>query len=173
MTRAERNKAFKKETAAQKRVSIARDALEWIKKGALIPRTGNYVVPIDNRIASDLAWSESAQLRDLNLGPCNVCGVGALFIAKAVRYNDAKPRDAQYPHTNLLEYFSAKQLLLIENYFEGRDASPLGDSASSDDNRIERFAYHFKTSVRLVHILENIIKNNGTFKPQELDQLLP
>jgi hypothetical protein len=79
--REKRDEAARK---AKERIAIAKDALEWVEAGALIPTKGTYVKPT-NKV--DVADSDK-QLRDVNLGKCEVCSLGALFLAKAVRYNN-------------------------------------------------------------------------------------
>src|SRR5690242_5274654 len=71
-------------TKAEERVAIAKDALAWIKAGALKPRTGAYVWP-SRRIEEH---DNGKQLRDVVLGECRTCALGAMFIAKAVRFDE-------------------------------------------------------------------------------------
>lgn len=182
-----RNESFKKETPAEKRVSIARDALEWIHAGALRPKAGTYIQPAreEGRYVLRDAHSRedgNVQLRDLKLGACHVCGIGALFVAKAVRYDAATAGHVGDMHGNLSPYFTQEQMALVENFFERRDASPffsrmdeanIGTAYRRGSLSFMAFCArspwaHLSAPERLVAILENIIENAGTFKPRTL-----
>jgi len=163
------SKRRRKETKAEQRVAIARDALAWIEAEALIPAQGGYVrFHMDHGL---LNLPSDQQLRDAKLGPCRVCGIGAVFIAKAVRYNKVTVGDlnsGQY-HRALKDTFSRQQMLLIETAFEQSDlTSPYSAETAKESLAVDRareFCTSDKTAVRLIAILNNIIANNGTFKP--------
>ena len=156
---------------AAERVAIAKDALAWIEAGALIPSGMCYINPV--REDDQISWSAEKQLRDIELGPCKVCAKGALFLAKAVRYDNVvgiQSSDQLYQRAyigyELLEHFDQDQLKMIESYFEGweRSWSP--------------FAATFKLKYpdhkqRLTIILKNIIDNGGTMVPYSRTDLLP
>src|SRR5580698_2435046 len=112
---------------AKERVAIAKDALAWIEAGALIPRQGVYVQPIDANISQKLLADldlDNKQLRDVVLGKCETCAMGALFIAKAVRYNNvlaSQWNDASIESDYggaMTEHFDVEELRLIEALFE-------------------------------------------------------
>ena len=138
---------------ATKRVNIAKDALAWIEAGALTPYCGVYLDP--TRYPTNEEIDSGIQLRDIVLGPCKVCAKGALFIAKAVRYNNVKVdqwREASYYDGPLTEHFDREQLRLIETCFEGWDIDYIDWKNNYPDPKD-----------RLVAILQNIIDNDGTF----------
>jgi hypothetical protein len=148
---------------AKERVLIAKDALKWIKAGALIPKSLVYVDAIEN---TELELRNSKnfgkQLRDMYLGKCRVCAKGALFLAKAVRYDnvvitanfDISDLAADHVEGPLNDHFSTEQLRLIEWAFEGFNCDELG--------WLRRYE---KASERLVAILNNIVRNEGSLLP--------
>jgi hypothetical protein len=152
---------------AQERIAIAKDALEWVEAGALIPTKGTYVRPT-NKV--DVADSYK-QLRDVNLGKCKVCSRGALFLAKAVRYNnvlantlvpfevDIQRNSETVNRVALLDHFEQDQLTLIEEYYEGW---------SYGADPYTWYCLFPNHSQRMRLILKNIIDNNGTFVPEKL-----
>ena len=153
------------------RVAIAKDALSWIQKGALIPTHQVYLNPefnpycnADGSRAFMHDQIDHKQLRDVVLGKCEVCAKGALFLAKAVRYNNVvvvqmNEADGDWDGAPLREHFSQAQLQLIEAAFEGFDYDThRGHSAA------RTFYNRFYTATqRLTAILENIIRNDGEF----------
>lgn len=167
-------KKFDGMSPAQQRVAIAKDAMAWIEEGALRPTHGRYVEPDDQN-----SWYDAprdSQLRDVNLGKCDVCAIGAMFLAKAVRFNAVTCddlADSAY-HERLLDHFSEYQLALIETAFEGGSCSPF-DLSMRDKNKAVTFHRQFDAPGGvwdpnharkvLTAILENIISNDGTFVP--------
>jgi hypothetical protein len=146
---------------AAERVAIAKDALAWVEAGALIPVKSTYVRPSPGVVFSN---PYKQQLRDVNLGKCEVCARGALFLAKAVRFNnvlaDWSYSTERVNRAALLEHFDDNQINLIEEYYEGFIRN--GEAFS--------WARNFWTdnSHRMTLILQNIIDNNGTFVPEQL-----
>jgi hypothetical protein len=150
---------------AKERVLIAKDALAWIEAGALIPAAGVYVLP-EMSPSEEEVKDSNKQLRDVKLGKCDVCAKGCLFLAKAVRYDNVlasqwcKTAEACWPGGVLEEHFDCDQLALIEYTFEGwdYDEQPLNEKANA-------FYYKYPdTKKRLVAILKNLIKHDGTFQ---------
>jgi hypothetical protein len=147
---------------AKDRVAIAKDALAWLKAGALkaghtyIRPTGVYPMANDER-----------QLRDVNLGKCTVCALGSLFIAEVVRFDDFRAGMFQNDCSTvdrmkkaIERHFSLEQMTMIEDAYEGWGRDPNSRYATGE------FYHRYLTSeMRLVAILENIIKNKGTFVP--------
>lgn len=146
-------------TKAQQRVLIAEDALRWEAAGALRPSEKlGYVCPVKG----SYPYTADKQARDVNIGPCHVCALGGLFVAKAVRYDAVTLRQLVDNHgaaavERLEDHFSLEQLLLIEGCYEGW--------AWSCD------AYQwgvFSRPERFRGILRNIIRNKGTFVPSDV-----
>jgi hypothetical protein len=153
------------DSKAEQRVAIAKDALAWIKAGALIPSKGTYVSPEhDPRYTPE---TQGLQLRDINLGKCYVCAQGALFLAKAFRYDNVLATELHGGRMPaLLEHFEPKQLMLIEYAFEDWSSIADIDIGVGSTRAIRRFVKrHPYSDKRMSAILRNIIKNNGTFRP--------
>lgn len=161
------NARFRKMTAAEKRVAIAQDVIAWVKAGALVPSEGGYVCPSNGYFAG-MADRET-QLRDVNLGQCEVCAVGALFLAKAVRFDACTVgdwRSGQF-HDNLTDHFSEEQIALIECAFECCRMGPFYNLPSDEDSGDALAFYRrYRTDKgRLIAIMQNIIDHDGQFVP--------
>lgn len=148
---------------AKERVAIAKDALAWIDAGALVPKSMTYVYVSDYARSLQLNNRENLgkQLRDVVLGKCQVCAKGALFLAKAVRYDNVEITSgfninqlaSNHYDGPLTEHFTSDQLVDIEDAFE--------NFRNRDDH-----PWHVrypKPKDRLVAILQNIIRNQGNF----------
>jgi len=120
---------------------------------------------------------------------CNVCALGGLFMSCTLYNNktklDALGRfgeasdlgdfiDQEEPISNGLDkFFSRSQLELIEQAFEGGDGY-FGDGcythdAYNDDGR-NYYTYadkYPKDNDLMIAIMDNIVKNNGTFVPEK------
>lgn len=156
-------------TKAQQRVAIAKDALKWIEAGALEPESGTYCQAQKNPTTGSNNGSGGGggtQLRDVVLGKCHVCAIGALFLAKAVHYDKVTVRDfwsGNYWDT-LKQHFSQAQLDLVEAFFEGwQDDLKYGIVGA-----LAFRSRHQDDTERLTLILQNIINNRGTFRPKQL-----
>lgn len=138
---------------AKDRVAIAKDALAWEEAGALIPTEGVYLNPCNNPDPD--RYLESEQARNLNLGKCQVCALGGLLVARAVRFDKVTYYDILYkpPYDLLTEYFTLDQLRNIECAFE--DFNDLRTWKEDIPDATERFKA----------IMQNIIDNKGTFVP--------
>jgi len=150
-------------TKDEERVVIAKDALAWIEAGALEPYSSVYVAPTRRLRPED----NGKELRDVVLGECRVCALGAMFIAKAVRFDECKVDGVmtffgQNVRGHLSQYFEREQLGFIEAAFER-----CGSFASTGDpSTAVAFGRKHRTDrARLIAILRNIIANNGTFCP--------
>ncbi len=109
---------------------------------------------------------------------CTACALGTAFICSVDRFNTLKLNDlaGQDPSNldrsvmekHLGRWFSPVQMDLIEEAFETRyDKDPyLHYSDDEDTKRAVRFGARYKTDTgRLTAIMNNIIKNKGTFIP--------
>jgi hypothetical protein len=159
---------------ARERVEIAQDALAWEKAGALIVDSAPHKEPYvdfgssdeERRTIRKNLWNQSnKQARDVVIGKCNVCVLGGLLLAKAVRFNAVTASDIlERSVTKLLDHFTAEQLNEIEAAFEGRSYPALNKIWAGD-----LFINHYwqkampSRSQRFRAIMENIIRNEGTF----------
>ena len=172
------------------RVAIAKDVLRWIETNKMVVSYGgNYVIlqdrnPVSFERAAIFSGEELASNVDakqvLEDKKCIVCALGACFIAAIDRYNnigcrdllkDSRPNSINQGDTMayLRRFFHPEQLDLIEAAFERSSSHCRTLSSYSDeiDKAIE-FGYEYRTggpTLGLEAIMNNIIKNNGTFKP--------
>ena len=127
-------------TKAEKRVEIAKDVLKQIKANKYQPSCGVWVIDADGNEVYDFICRGRNKDCDATIdlkkdvvcklnGRCDVCALGSLFVSAIDKFNHTKlSPDAHVDFTEhknsdynpLLKWFSAKQLLLIENTFENR-----------------------------------------------------
>lgn len=183
---AKKNAEFAIMTKSQKRVAVAKDVIASLKSGQIKAIQGTWVEPLrrenfvpENKVG-DVEFCDI-----LNKTKCKCCGLGALFVEAVKRFNKFKSV-ADVDHYDVYDYldkiFSEEQLNMIECTFE----CGLGSTRKSDfkdviyqssysylnsytsktyDNCI-RFGEAFKTpKLRMIAIMQNIVNNNGTFKP--------
>jgi hypothetical protein len=169
-------KAFSKMTKAEKRVAIAKDVLIQIKKGISIPTKDNYFGGLSGKICN-LTYKKEELQNILPESKCEVCAKGALFIADILRRDNFQIDRNTYLygsdiHRRLTDIFTRNQMDLIETAFE--------KNVVEDDNEY-LYIHYRKTEIaaaaisfgskystektRLIGIMNNIIKNNGTFIP--------
>ena len=167
----------------QNRVDIAKDALAWARAGALKIAVQRYVINPKTDTAfrpsdfhpSDVSGLDQLykQARDVVLGQCQVCALGGLLLAKAVRFDAVQVSDILNCNVGrLLDHFSAVQINNIEAAFEG--ISYPSQNGTADYNTYfdlvnqewkEAFPNDFK---RFSAIMKNIIRNDGDFVPTDM-----
>lgn len=186
-----RNRLFKSKTKAQKRVLIAKDVIAQIQAKKIRASSGDWVA---NEVMNDLyniaIWDESEKISVQKLllakasGECSCCALGGLMVSCTLFTNKETLENYHERFASELGYlvdadekfdnglnkiFSRQQLQLIEIAFEGGE----GYFIPCYTNLPERLTYkatEFHDSFdnskdRLIGIMENIIKNKGTFKP--------
>jgi len=154
------NAAYEKATPEQRRVMIAKDALQQIKNGRITPTEGTYV----KLWGETLDRGEPLQPVLFKDGPitCNCCAKGALFIS-AVRLSNRWTGDptgigsheinrlVEWPDSNYREIEVAFELWTEEYPWSKKWLRKYPDKEP-----------------RLVAILRNIIRNKGTFKKGDI-----
>ncbi len=179
------NEEFKKATKAQKRVMIAKDVLAQIKAKRYFPESGEWVKPLwsDDQKSIDIKLDPNSSIKDAfkskAINSCQVCALGGLFMSCTNLNNNTTVQDMKTEYylgevvqdndkisNGLNRIFTQKQLMLIEIYFEGGEGYFKG---YSDENLLVTFFESFNDDERLKMIMQNIIDNNGTFKPSKLD----
>lgn len=131
---------------------------------------------------------KDTQVQDALFGipSCNVCALGAVFTATVERCDKLKVSDLNFLHDSgstvhfssgemhkyLISYFSREQLVLIEDAFEGAPVQDDEDGTygCQTESPLRRKAEKFNKGARsdtkrLERIMNNIVKNNGTFIP--------
>lgn len=173
------NEKFKKATKAQKRVMIAQDVLAQIKTKRYFAESGCWVQPnINAACEKNLKDEDSVQelFAKKKIKSCNVCALGGLFMSCINLNNNTTIEDLKKEFyigdfvyddskisNGLNRIFTQKQLILIESYFEGSEGYFKGD-----DEKTVIFLESYNDNERLEMIMQNIIDNNGTFKPNKL-----
>jgi len=174
------NEEFKKATKAQKRVMIAQDVLAQIKTKRYVAESGCWVQPnIKAACEKNLKDEDSVQelFAKKKIKSCNVCALGGLFMSCINLNNNTTVEDLKKEFyigdfvyddskisNGLNRIFTQKQLILIESYFEGSQGYFKGDN-----EKTLLFLESYNDDERLEMIMQNIIDNNGTFKPSKLD----
>jgi len=184
------NKPTKNTTAAQQemRIAIAKDVLKQLNAKKIIAASGTWItdskMPDLDEYVCDLQNKGERKFDVKNyvnkVNQCEVCALGSLFVSAVNLYNNvyistdknSNPQDQVWNiFTNLSSsplkrYFSVAQLKYIEAAYEG-----LAGEHIPADERSEKYAEafylaHSNNNERLRGIMQNIIDNNGTFKPE-------
>jgi hypothetical protein len=160
-------------TKAEARVTVAKDVLSQLRSSELIGQCGTYVGGALHNIAyyNDVG----ADVREkLGREPCVVCAVGAAAIAFIKRFDGVKviddPEDGPRvpdPHEIAGKLFPPKMRDMMESAFETEYCNAAESNRRSDvlDRCIEFGARHYDDTNRLRAIFQNIIDNDGEFKP--------
>ena len=179
------NEEFKKATKAQKRVMIAQDVLAQIKVKRYFPEQGEWVRLLwsDDQKSIDIKLDPNSSIKDAfkskAINSCQVCALGGLFMSCTNLNNNTTVQDLEDEtyigdlvadddkiSNGLNRIFTQGQLMLIESYFEGGVGYFKGYSY---EKLLVTFFESFNDDERLKMIMQNIIDNNGTFKPNKLD----
>lgn len=180
------NAKFQELAPAEKRVKIAKDVVKQLEDKKLRAESGTYFALSgkgENLKNCLLQKVEDPNLAQVTMSTkCTVCGIGALFVA-AIENDGSVELQKGFTdyhigqreiHNQLKPYFTAKQLKLIEAFFE-RDLGfshgrYFGGDYGTNSETINEFQKHEivrerSAQKRLAMIMENIIENDGEFKP--------
>lgn len=161
-----------------KRIAIAKDVIAQIKIGAYIPTQDTYAVIGDGKELDDayeFGADDDCDIRktweDINIMPnaqnrCKVCADGAIFVSGVKLFNNITFDQADGAKQCAIRYFGQKQADLIERAFEGWDMAGFSDNYSCYDGNSPTVKFYNKyenAKDRMIAIMKNIIKNNGTF----------
>ncbi len=173
----DRNYRFSKLTPAKQRVTIAKDVISLLKAEKIIAETGSYLKFGGNTAFDEIRWSRGLAAAEktkvhkvIEATPkCTACGIGACFVASVLRADKVVvgdmhgESDDRFMRKYLGKWFDLPQLRLIEAAFEieSRHANKAAGAMAA-----ERFGRRFcYDKDRLTGIMENIIDNDGEFKP--------
>lgn len=185
-----RNEEFLAATAAEQRVIIARDVLEWVRVRKLEPWSGTYLSVKETETVEGDGREPTLPLGSVstvNGGSCYACGLGALF-ALTVERGPFEVRDvcsgggsiSEGMRHKLAPYFSPEQLTLIECAFERSTGFSYEDENLPYAERLDAAGFGRRVEAassgcleegdsvdrRVMRaIMQNIIDNNGTFIP--------
>ena len=148
------------------RVAIAKDVLAALALKKIA--TGGVYFHAD--VQGSERFMGSVSLRDQlpKIEQCEVCALGGLFVALVARENEFNV-DVNYGtigvfgiqvYKHLRSYFTTEQLSCIESWFECH---------SSDVLDIPKAWVWLEDTERMKRIMENIVDNDGTFQPSQLD----
>lgn len=155
---------------AKKRIRIAKDVLLQLSEKKLIPKH-TYVELRDESLINLLPGTDLQKV--FKKQACGVCAIGAVFVAKVRRYNEAKTQELPWNnsvsqfidqpqiHTNLKGIFTKEQLILMEQIYERTGLMSYEHSDYYYDKKGDRIS----DRKRMEMIMKNIIKNGGTFRP--------
>jgi len=184
-------KPVKSLTAAQKRVLIAKDTIKWLNSNNIEAKSGEYflapsmgikIKSLNDKLGAALARTKKS---------CKVCALGGMFYSMVRRFDkvtvgrgDITNRclgdyltfvESSVVFSELGKYFPHHQLAMIESAFEMIDMIDWEDHDHIGDAEVDRsilFAQKPDYSgdgkspaSRLRMIMENVVENNGVFKP--------
>lgn len=173
-----RNALFAAATPAEKRAMIAQDVIDQLNAGKYTAEGGTWAF-IDTGSKELAAEQQVCDLIADKNTECTCCALGALMLSE-ISINDkltVEAADEEFWNNSLAigireegdrlrDYFSDDQIRLIEIAFElgCGEFSPQGDS-EGDEAAVMFGEQYEEESDRLLAIMNNIIKNNGTFIP--------
>lgn len=180
------SKPFDKLSKTQQRIILAKDVILQVKAKVANAVEGQYF-DVDDYGDHDFAYEKNNEFREIVSDvKCEVCAKGALFLSHIVRTNKFSILQSlqQQGHDSIInrlaEIFTKNQLDLIETAFEKEVIEDKNRTLSYPDSR-DKFADVILTDIakaavkfgkkyrsennRLIAIMQNIIDNNGTFKP--------
>ncbi len=180
------NEEFEKASPEQKRVMIAKDVLHSIQIGMYSPQKGVYI----SRSYFRENFVNDVQLQDVLLNEvvkdCMVCALGSCFLSivkftnnltvgetSKTDFTSASNYRGIRGRSDLEKYFGKRQLGLIESAFECSPSYAVNEGVNRDQAYAAAFEFGENCSnstEKLIAIMNNIIKNNGEFVPEELEQ---
>ncbi len=180
---------FDKLSMQERRIAIVKDALAQLESGRYTPSPGRWC-QFDKPVPTDTSYGVDTQVPlqpILNESKCYVCGLGALFASAVGLYNEC--HISMWNPTIywgevepvVCRHFNVRQVHAVEIAFEKGGGSYKwhegqgdGNSAVAPDiaelyDRALRFGRveerRNQAHIRLKDILQNMIDNNGEFKP--------
>lgn len=165
------------------RADVARDALELLRMRKILPTSGEYFrVPVESKAYERAVYgpkgrypgwpgeNEAKPIVDLQTAiglpgfKCEVCGLGALFVARVWRdddfaYSSDETRDAC--ESRLGDVFGMRELDLIESAFEQQVMSETyieRDEQPSFEQAVRFGRLYDQDRKRLVAICENVVQ---------------
>lgn len=149
----------------QKRITLAKDALKHLHSEKTFAATRTYVTFTDEE---EIDWYTQLDTK-IKEKQCYVCALGALLVAEVLYCDNLTVEQASRStgvYRRLTNYFTSQQLGLMESAFEtvSRFARDNGNSFE-DAQAATKFGRNLIDKDRMIKILNNIIDNEGEFKP--------
>ncbi len=151
--------------AKERRVVLAKDVLKHLKvKGLITAQKGIYL--LFNKEYADGQQADEV----IKKGGCEVCAIGALFVADVLIRDKITAHDSIYLHNirkRLNHHFGKEQLDLIEAAFEVKymNLVNFGAIGIKAEKAINFGRKYTNSHNRMKAIMKNIIENKGTFIP--------
>lgn len=156
---------------AKKRVAIAKDALEQLRRGRYVAGRGEYMSPV---YFNELIAKSNDSKRP---NKCETCALGSLFLSRIALFNKWRWNDDEHPwgEGRLNDIFDEKQMALMEFAFEGSEIhdiyGALANSWDDWDFNIDKDEFDGLWSENfdnahdcLEAILQNVVDHDGEFK---------
>lgn len=183
------NKKFENATVMEKRVLIARDVLNLLKKQKIKPEVNRYIDIKSDVVRAFRTTNPHTSLATFfkkEMKTCEACAVGSLFVAAVRRFNnvsvgavdlteaDAYSNLSEQVKTFLKEYFDKITLSRIEAVFEGGTHWLNGHSGPGVVDPKLREMCPLVEAVkeanppaerRMTWVMQTIIEQNGLFEP--------
>lgn len=160
---------IKSMTKEQARIAIAEDVIAALRIGHIEATNGKFIE------LHGVIGDERDSLKDVLQcqDACEVCALGGMFVAAVERFNKIKATgstlyDLDEISPFLRQFFTKDQIKLIEMAFEqGNGAFRTSSLAMQElEARAIKFGNRFDCSEkRMIAIMKNTIRNNGTFVP--------
>ena len=167
-----------KATAAD-RMQLAQDVIDQLDAKRFIPKEENYFSLTASQKGKFLDGMKHDGAETLKaLKKCEVCQIGALMVA-AVERHDALPINKLFigatmntdtVRSYLKKLFTKQQLSLMQSAFmQSAFTMPWQVPYTGRTTRAIDFGNRFKrTGERMRAIMQNVIDNKGTFKPEKI-----
>lgn len=171
---AEANKRFARLGTAKQRVEIARDVMRAVDAGIIDPQQGSYLDIGRDYLDNTYDVTATGNVK------CSACAIGSVFacvVAKTKSLLEVGAASSDEMLKYLSRWFDAKQMRLMEAAFEGSLVEPYSpdgeliiDEDGDDDAELVDRAIAFNSrcvhgKTKLRRIMENIIANDGEFRP--------
>ncbi len=187
LTTETKNKAFWAKSKPAQRVAVAKDVLKNIELKFYKATTGEYFSI--EALEEDIKVKDAPKQFNETIGVlrdkgayCDVCGIGSCFVSLVNLGNNITTSHVVGTNTEIYQMsigdskmrpllrkvFEPSQLSLIEQAFEMEWHYSDGEDMDDGENtgNAVRFGEKYKTDKgRLIAIMNNIIKNKGTFIP--------
>ncbi len=179
------------DTKAGMRVQIAQDVLKALETQRIKAAYGGYMrgshpklmALVDASDSTDPSlFQELGQAEYTAPQTCSVCAIGAVFVAAVDRHDSLKlstvysasyeeegrvTDSAMMPY--LSQWFEEDQLRLMECAFEGSYQGRGGNEEEPSEDELEAaeefYGEYEDVTLLITAIMENVIKNKGTFEP--------
>lgn len=185
----------KRLTKTQRRVAIVKDAIAQLKIGTYLTGDYGYVkLPESLQIVKSQSPDQSAQelLCDLApSAPCGICAKGGLLLSIIRKENEFKIKNLVSDNVTAVKrltvdnLFTAKNLFLMEAYYEGWVVHPVGcrnyltgvgfgftdKQLKEHQVKINKLKQKYpegdnhERNERLLAVFRNMVRNGGIFKP--------